>query len=150
MKRIILLIIFILSLVGCGNNSNITTREENDLMKDSEEVHITEIDRFDVDWDKLEFNFKLEESVLKEIEPIDSKQAAIDVGTSIIEEIHRNGKLTDYVLLSITHSTEDNIWCFEYSIDQRNASPEELIECGGLYVAIEGNEGKLIKAWIEE
>lgn len=52
--------------------------------------------------------------------------------------------------VSIVHSTEDNVWLFEYSIDQRNKNVENLIDCGCLYIAIDGNKGTLIKAWVEE
>lgn len=87
---------------------------------------------------------------MKEIETIDTNRIALDIGTNIIDEFHRNGKLSGYTLISITHLIEDNVWRFEYSIDQRNADIDNLIGCGNLYVAIDGNKGTLIKAWLEE
>ena len=53
-------------------------------------------------------------------------------------------------MISIVHSTEDNVWRFEYSIDQRNKAIDHLVDCGCLYVAMDGKEGKVIKAWLEE
>ena len=42
------------------------------------------------------------------------------------------------------------MWRFEYSIDQRNKAIDHLVDCGCLYVAMDGKEGKVIKAWLEE
>ena len=115
-----------------------------------EEIHITEIDRFNMEWDQVQFSINFSEMVLKEIEPIGTNDAALKIGTSIIEAIHKDGKLLEYTLISITHSTEDNMWCFEYSIDQQNIDIDNLIDCGSLYVVIDGNKGALVKAWLEE
>lgn len=115
-----------------------------------EDVYITEIDRFNIEWDQIPFPIDFNEEVLQEIESIGTNKNAVDIGTNIIEEFHRDGKLSEYTLIAITHSTEDNVWCFEYSIDQRNKNIDNLIDCGCLYVAIDGNKGTLIKAWLEE
>ena len=79
-----------------------------------------------------------------------STQIAIEVATTIIEKLHEKGKLSEYTLISIVHSTEDNVWRFEYSIDQRNKDIDHLVDCGCLYVAMDGKEGSVIKAWLEE
>lgn len=134
-------------LVGCSNISNSNNPRENDIMED---ISITEIARFNIEWDQIQFPIDFNEGVLKAIEPIGTNQNAVDIGTNIIEELHRDGKLSEYTLISITHSAEDNVWCFEYSIDQRNVDIDNLIDCGCLYAAIDGNKGELIKAWLEE
>lgn len=115
-----------------------------------EDICITEIDRFNTEWNQMEFPIDLNEDVLKEIEPIGAIQTAVDIGTNIIEALHRNGRLSEYTLVSITRSIEDNVWRFEYSIDQRNVDTDNLIDCGCLYVAIDGNKGTLLNAWLEE
>lgn len=115
-----------------------------------EDIYITEIDRFNIEWDQIPFPIDFNEEVLQEIESIGTNKNAVEIGTNIIEEFHRDGKLSEYTLIAITHSTEDNVWCFEYSIDQRNKNIDNLIDCGCLYVAIDGNNGTLIKAWLEE
>ena len=141
MKKIIPLLLLLFSLVGCScvmnNNSCV-----DDVMKD---IQITEIDRFNFEWDRVEFPIELGEDALEKVTPINTTEDAVDIATSIIEELHNDGRMSEYVLLSVTHSKEENIWCFEYSTDV-----DTLVECGGLYVAIDGNEGKLIKAWVEE
>ena len=147
MRKIILMILFLFWLVGCTNVSNRNNSMEKDIM---EEIHITEIDRFNMEWDQVQFSINFSEMVLKEIEPIGTNDAALKIGTSIIEAIHKDGKLLEYTLISITHSTEDNMWCFEYSIDQQNIDIDNLIDCGSLYVVIDGNKGALVKAWLEE
>lgn len=143
MRKILSLVLLLILLVGCSNVSNSNNPGEND-------IQIKEIERCNIEWNQIQLPIDFDESVLKEIEPIDTKQTAIDIGTNIIEELHRDGKLSEYTLISITHSTEDNVWCFEYSIDQRNADIDNIVDCGCLYAAIDGNEGALIKAWLEE
>lgn len=147
MRKITFLILLIFLLVGCSNISNSSIPRENDIMED---IYITEIDRFNIEWDQIPFPIDLNEEVLQEIESIGTNKNAVDIGTNIIEAFHRDGKLSEYTLIAITHSTEDNVWCFEYSIDQRNKNIDNLIDCGCLYVAIDGNKGTLIKAWLEE
>lgn len=160
MMKITFLILLLFLLVGCSNisnnnnpsenGSNISNSNnpsENDTTKD---IYIMEIERFDADLDQVEFPVDFDEEVLKEIEPIDTNQKAKDVGTSIIEALHRDGKHPEYTLLSIVHYVENNAWQFEYSIDQRNVDVDDLIDCGALLVVIDGNKGILIKAWVTE
>ena len=147
MRKITFLMLLIFLLVGCSNISNSSIPKENDIMED---IYITEIDRFNIEWDQIPFPIDFKKEVLQEIESIGTNKNAVDIGTNIIEELHRDGKLSEYTLIAITHSTEDNVWCFEYSIDQRNKNIDNLIDCGCLYVAIDGNKGTLIKAWLEE
>lgn len=147
MKIITFLMLLIYLLVGCSNISNSSLTRENDIMKD---ICITEIDRFNIEWDHIQFPIDFNEKTLQEIESIGTNKNAVDIGTNIIEEFHRDGKFSEYTLIAITHSTEGNVWCFEYSIDQQYKSIDNLIDCGCLYVAIDGNKGALIKAWIEE
>ena len=146
MKKLFV-IVLLLFLVGCGNISNNDGINKDDFMSD---VVITKIERCSVDWDQIQFSINLDENVLEEIKPIETNQTAIEVGTKIIEKLHEKGDFSEYVLLSIVYSTEDNVWQFEYSLDQRNVDNKELIDCGGLYVAIDGNKGTLIKAWLME
>lgn len=147
MRKITFLIFLIFLLVGCSDVPNNGMSRANDIMKD---VNITEIDRFNIEWDQILFAVDFNEELLQEIESIDTNKNAVDIGTNIIKEFHRDGKLSEYTLIAITHSTEDNVWCFEYSIDQRNKNKEDLVDCGCLYVAVDGNKGTLIKAWLEE
>lgn len=147
MKKICPLILLLFLLAGCSNVSNNGKPKENDVMKD---IRITETEKCDIEWNQIQFPIDLNEDVLKQIKPIETNQSAVEIAKNIIEELHSEGKLTDYILISITHSTEDNVWYFEYSIDQRNHDVNDLIDCGALYVAIDGNKGSLIKAWLDE
>ncbi len=147
MKKICPLILLLFLLAGCSNVSNNSKPKENDVMKD---ICITETEKCDIAWNQIQFPIDLNEDVLKQIKPTETNQSAVEIAKNIIEELHSEGKLTDYILSSVTHSTEDNVWCFEYSIDQRNHDVNDLIDCGALYVAIDGNKGSLIKAWLDE
>lgn len=146
MRRMLLLLLLLLLFVGCSNGSNSNTQIEDNM----EGINITEIEHFNIEWNQIQFSIDFNEDVLKKIQPIDTNQKAVDIGTNIIEALHRDGNFSEYTLISITRATKDNVWCFEYSIDQRNANVENLIDCGCLYVAIDGNKGTLIKSWLEE
>ena len=147
MRLILPLMLFLLLLVGCNNIVKDNNPRGNDVVED---ISITENERCSIDWEQIQFPFDLNKNAMKEIKTIRTNQIAAEIGMHIIEEIHRGGELPEYTLVSITHSIEDNVWCFEYSLDQRNADVDDLIECGCLYVAIDGNKGVLIKAWVEE
>ena len=149
MKKIcsLILLLFLLLLVGCSNVLNNSKHSENDFMKD---VYITEIDKCGIEWSQIQFTIELNGDVLKQTKPIETNQSAVEIAKNIIEELHREGELSEFILISITHSTEDIVWYFEYSIDQRNHYVNDLIDCGALYVAIDGNKGSLIKAWLDE
>ena len=149
MKKIcsLILLLFLLLLVGCSNVLNNSKHSENDFMKD---VYITEIDKCGIEWSQIQFTIELNGDVLKQTKPIETNQSAVEIAKNIIEELPREGELSEFILISITHSTEDIVWYFEYSIDQRNHYVNDLIDCGALYVAIDGNKGSLIKAWLDE
>ncbi len=146
MKRVLLIMMIVLLLGGCSKNSN--GDAPNDQRKD---VSLTEIEWCGIDWDQIEFPVDLSEiEGVYDAKPIETKENAIAIGTVIIEEFHKKGKALEYSLLSIVHSTEDNIWRFDYSVDQRNVDIDNLIDYGGLHVAIDGNTGKLIQVWVVE
>lgn len=147
MKKICPLILLLFLFAGCSNFSNNSIYKKNVNMKD---IHITETEWCGIEWEKIQFPIDLNEDALKQIKPLKTNQGAAEVAKNIIEELHRAGKLSEYILTSITHSTEDDVWCFEYSINQQNEDVDNLIDGGSLYVAIDGNKGALIKAWIEE
>lgn len=147
MKKTLSLILFVFLFVGCNNIKSSENQKENNAMGD---ICITEIEQLNIEWDQIQSSVKFNEEILKETDAIATNQNALDVGVNIIEEFHREGKLSEYTLMSITHSIKDNVWCFEYSIDQRDRDIDDLIDCGCLYVVIDGNNGTLIKAWLEE
>lgn len=147
MKKAIFLIFLVFLLAGCNDTTNSNDSKESDNMKN---IYVKEVSQLNIEQDQTQFPVDLNDDVLKKIEPITTRQNALDIGTSIIEALHSDGKFPEYTLISITHSTEDNAWCFEYAIDQRNVDADNLIDCGGLYVTIDGNKGTLLKAWLEE
>jgi len=161
MKKILLILTFFtLFLSGCKENVGISgvsdiskpnntsdTREVPNM----EKIEFLEIEKAGIEWDKIEFPINPKEVEFSaDIKSISSKEDAISIGEAIIENCWNNNKFTTYVLLKVVHSTEDNIWCFYYSIDQRDKDVDDLIDCGGFYVAIDGNDCNIIKAWVDE
>jgi len=145
-------VVFLFMWCGCVNaeynafiNQSGKAGEESSM-----DISFTEIERFYKEWDQVEFPVQLSEDVIKGLKPIDTSQTALNTGVFIINRLHDVGKYPAFSLTSILHSSSDNIWVFEYSINQSNKAPMELIDCGCLYVVLNGNNGELIKAWIEE
>ena len=81
---------------------------------------------------------------------IETQEEAVYMGERILELCHKDGRFLDEVLINVAYSKEENVWLFEYSIDQRDTPIDELIEYGSTYVAISGETGELLIAWVEE
>lgn len=146
-----------LFLVGCGNNvGTLNNYEQNNVLNTSEAFSMGKVDFMEtelegVDWDKIEYSIDPKEiKILANGKPISTREDALSIGKAIIENCWSNNKFSDYVLLMVVHSTSDNIWCFDYSIDQRDKDINDLIDCGGFHVAIDGDNCELIKAWVDE
>lgn len=150
MRKFFLIMVILISvgLTGCVNVHN---ENSSNIYNEDVEVNFVEMDYYEIDFDKIEFPVNLSEmSFSKSETSIYTKQDAFEKGNSIIEELHSKGKNINKVLLSIVHSKQNNMWCFYYSIDQRNKSEEERIAYDALYVVVDGNSGKIIMAWAEE
>ena len=100
--------------------------------------------------DSIEFPVDISLMIKKKSKPINSNQAAIELAMELIGECHKKGQFSDFTLLAIVHSEHDNMWYFEYSIDQQNENAENLVDCGNFNVAVDGSAGNIIRAWIEE
>lgn len=102
-----------------------------------ENIEFTEIELLDIDWDKIEFPVNSREiEIPANVKSISTREDALCIGTTIIENCRSNHKFSDYVLVAAVHFTSDNIWCFDYSIDQHDKDVNDLIDCGGFHVAI--------------
>ena len=150
MRKIILIIVLLISLglTGCVNMHN---ENSSNIYNENVEVNFVEMDYYEIEFDKIEFPVNLSEMNFSKSEiSIYTKQDAFEKGNLIIEELHSKGKNKNKGLLSVVHSKQNNMWCFYYSTDQRNKSQEEWIAYDALYVAVDGNSGKIIMAWAEE
>ena len=134
----------LLLLMGCNSTNN---QGECDTM---ENIAFFETNQLSIKTGQIEFPFTFSKDISEELRPVDSKQTSVTIGKMLLESLHRKGIYLEYVLLSITHSKNDNVWCYCYSIDQREVNVDDLIDCGAFYVAINGDSGEIIKAWSEE
>ena len=161
-KVMILLMSLILFLAGCGNepgssdvsdngSSCNTSNSSNEKEPNMQEPKFVEIEWAGINWDQIEFPIDPKEIEIPiDVKTISTKEEAIRVGEAIIKNCWKNNKFPDYVFLTIVHSTKDNIWRFDYSIDQRDKDVNDLIDCGGFYVAVNGINCETIKAWVDE
>lgn len=144
-KLLVLMIAVIISAVcfsACANGE-----KENDM----EVPKFTETEWSGIEWEKIEFPIDSKEVVIpKNVKAISTKEEAINIGKAIIKNFWENNKFTNYILLTVVHSTKDNVWRFDYSIDQRKNTDGTYLLCGGFYVAIDGSNCNVIKAWVEE
>lgn len=147
MKKLSFIVLFMLifSFMGCTNSNDLKQNDGGNM----KEICITNITHCNIEWEQVEFSIELGNLACLQEKRISSEQEAKNIAIEIINEIRECGKFYDYVLLSIVHYTSDNIWIFEYSVDQRNQKDDDLIDFGGLYVAVDGNNGALIKSWHE-
>ena len=133
------------------NSSSSETERSNMKWETVKYPVFLEIDRAGIDWASIEFPVDSKEIVIPDgVSCIITKVDAITIGEAIIQNFWRNDTFTDYILVSVVHSTEDNIWRFDYSVDQRKETDGTYLLCGGLSVAIEGNNCSVVKAWVEE
>lgn len=146
MKNWLSLVLSLFILAGCSDVSNSKGLNE-DARKD---ISVIETNSCGIDWQEILFPIDLSEDISEEIKPIKTEQIAIEIAESIIEKLHEEGKFLEYTLISLVHSTEDDIWRFDYSFDQQNRDDNDLVDCGCFSIAVDGTEGYLIKAWIEE
>ncbi len=146
MKRFMcyMLVLFVL-VSGCGK------KETEEAYSEMDGVRVIEIGSCEVDWENIEFPVDLEGiEELKEIRTVSSTKEAIRIGENIIAHLHKRGKYSEFSLIGVVHSTSDDVWRFNYSVDQRNAPIGDVVLSYCLSVAISGKDGKLIKAWVEE
>ena len=149
-KRFLILMVLsvMISFPGCCGTAN-----EGEEMGDAvtEEVAFMETEQCGIDWAQIEFPIDFSTmDCLTEAKPVETRQDARMMGEALIEECHEHHMFLDYTLLSIVYSRQDDIWRFDYSIDQRHTQVDELEDCGNLFVAVHGRDGKFLKAWIEE
>ena len=124
-----------------NNDSGVLNSE--DLMNS---VPVVEVDKYNKDYQKVEFPIELNDDILGLIKPVKTDEEAKAIAIAIIDELHNQGRWIDDTLVSVLHSTEDNVWRFEYSL----AQGDEHILCSNTYIVIDGNKGVIIAAWAEE
>lgn len=145
---LVLILIISILLLGCQNKSN---QEIANVMLDysTPKVNISETELRDNYSQITASTIKPERiGILSNGYFISTTDEAINVGQYIINKCHENYAFTRYELISIIHSTQDNIWEFHYSYP-RDESGNIMIMGGVFYAAIDGNSGEIIKLWSE-
>ena len=138
--------------MGSNENMNDTSNMISEKAQNMRGPDFVEIEWTTINWDQIEFPIEQKKiEIPSDVKSIKTKEEAIVIGEAIIENCWKNNKHLDYALLAVIHSIKDNIWRFEYSVDQRDKNDDdEVLLCEVFYVAMDGNDGKIIKAWVEE
>ena len=154
------LVLLIFTLAGCQAPADESrSREESVLQGESasqestvaQEIEVLKTQECDIAWEQIEFALDIDALGFDDIvERICSDEQAKEMARAIIERCHEKQMFPDWELVYMKHYTQDDFWLFGYSIDQSNTAVENLIDCGGFYVAIDGGKGTVIKAWMEE
>lgn len=154
MKKLIIFIIPLMIGIGLIGCDNMDTQDSSNADIKKEEINFVEMDYYEIDFDQIEFPFDLNDIDFDET-PIHTKDEAVETGQKIMKELHKNGKCIDQELLSILHSKQNNMWCFSFSTPQELVSTTSdnktiiLLYDDTLHVAVDGNSGILIKAWVK-
>ena len=159
-KTVLCLLLAVLTLTGCQAPAGESRSWEESVPQGGsvsqesaapQEIEIVKTQDCDIAWEQIEFALDIDALGIGDIVgKISSDGQAKEMARAIIERRHEKGKIPDYELVYIEHYTQDNFWFFVYSIDQRNTAPEDLIDCGGFYVVIDGDGGTVIEAWVDE
>jgi len=117
---------------------------------DIQTVAFIETEWAEIDWNQMEFPINPNVVLIPvNLQSITSKEYAFEIGMAIIRNYWKDNKINDFTLHSIVHSTMDNIWRFEYSMDQQDTNTSYLMEHIVFYVVIDGNNGEIIASWLE-
>ena len=159
-KTVLCLLLAVLTLTGCQDPAGESRSWEESVPQGEsvsqesaapQEIEIVKTQDCDIAWEQIEFALDVDALGIGDIVgKISSDGQAKEMARAIIERCHEKRKFPDYELVFIKHYTQDNFWFFGYSIDQRNTAPEDLIDCGGFYVVIDGDGGTVIEAWVDE
>ncbi len=141
-KTVVIISLFLLLFAGCNISSN-----NNNSNLAAQKINFIEIDWCGVDWEQIEFPIDPSGiQFIENINVIETEQDAIKIAKSFIDKCHEAERFSNYILSSIVHSKKDNIWRFDYSTNQKDNN----MFCECLYVAFDGNNGELLKVWIDE
>ena len=132
MKKIILLGLCILLLVGCQNEQVATTSDTDSIFYCS--------GRFPV---------HPEDPVGTYTQPvIPDEETAIEVATAIMQSIQRKGYGKEYVIQSVFFDTVDEIWIVTFALPQYDVTA--LMDGGGYSIAMRKSNAEVVRIWAGE
>ena len=146
MKKLFTLLLAICMLFFCSSCANTelkndeTTEKEN--ISDTHSTYVFDIKNFyGTEWEKAELPVDLSGlTCFKNVKPIKTNQEAVNFANKILKEQQSFGKLPNYILFSVQYASNDNVWCFEYGINEPDT------DGGCLTVAVNGKDGSFISA----
>jgi hypothetical protein len=155
MKKIVILLFIVIVLVsGCKNE----IEETNSLSVSSSEIENASSNSFDEDFLKnMEIGFKTGTFFDKNWdEPlgtykgdcVPTKEVAMEIATSIMNELQKNGKFKKCVLASVFYDEVDEIWIVIFCDYTEGRGFVTL--GGGCTIAIKKSNAQILRIWTGE
>ena len=99
---------------------------------------------WDVEWENPEHPYDLGAYISSDnILTFDSDLNAVRVGMAVIDRLHEQGQFASESLFLVAHKTGEELWLFSYA-------SQPLTPGFCLSVVINGRDGTLVSAWLEE
>lgn len=126
-RGVVLLILIFICACGCGPKSD-------------KAIKFEKAERLDMELGQMAGTADIIVSFHKK--PITEKADALNAAEAIIEEYLKIYKNFSYDTISIVQYSEDNMWLFSYYTSD--------VVGGGLCAAVDGNDARVLKIWMEE
>ena len=134
MKKSIILLLCIVIVNLTSSCMNVKKNEGDDMTYDSGIYYYK-------DWDSMDTTYSGE--------VVPTKECAIEIATAIFNSMSKSEEMNAYKVSSVFYDTEDEFWVVTFA-DYYDEENDMYILGGGVSIAIQKNDGRVLKIWYGE